>query len=72
MANDRNCSAGIGDLKRLAGTRSRPAVETPPKKARSWMLAVVAIASVVGAIIVMGAFIDVLVLYLTSTDPVRH
>lgn len=36
------------------------------------MLAVVAIASVVGAIIVMGAFIDVLVLYLTSTDPVRH
>uniref|UniRef100_UPI003BEF0050 hypothetical protein n=1 Tax=Burkholderia arboris TaxID=488730 RepID=UPI003BEF0050 len=72
MANDRNCSAGIGDLKRLAGTRSRPAVETPPKKARYWVLAAVAITSVVGAIILMGAFIDVLVLYLTSTDPVRH
>ncbi|WP_175817700.1 hypothetical protein [Burkholderia diffusa] len=72
MANDRNCSAGIGDLKRLAGTRSRPSVETPPKKARFWVLAVVAIASVVAAVIVMGAFIDVLVLYLTSTDPVRH
>ncbi len=47
-------------------------METPPKKARFWVLAVVAIASVVAAVIVMGAFIDVLVLYLTSTDPVRH
>ncbi|ABM48527.1 putative membrane protein [Burkholderia mallei] len=47
-------------------------METPPKKARFWVLAVVAIASVAGAIILMGAFIDVLVLYLTSTDPVRH
>ncbi|EMP73984.1 hypothetical protein D512_28843 [Burkholderia pseudomallei MSHR1043] len=47
-------------------------METPTKKARSWVLAVVAITSVVGAIILMGAFIDVLVLYLTSTDPVRH
>lgn len=72
MAKDRNCSAGIGDLKRLAGPQSRPATGTPPKKAKFGVLAVVAIASVVGAFILMGAFIDVLVLYLTSTDPVRH
>lgn len=67
----RNCSAGIGDLKRLA-ERSRPEIKTPPKKAKFGVLAVVAIASVVGACILMGAFIDVLVLYLSSTDPVRH
>lgn len=41
-------------------------------KMRFWVLAVVALASVVGAIILMEVFIDVLVTYLSSTDPVRH
>lgn len=72
MTTDRNCSAGIGDLKRLAGPRARPAIETPPKKTARWVPVVVAIAAVIGAIVVMGAFIDVLLLCLTSTDPVRH
>lgn len=46
---------------------------TPPKKARFWVRAVVvALTSVVVALILTGAFIDVLVLYLVSTDPVRH
>ena len=72
MMKDRNCSAGVGDLKRLIDPRSRSATETPPMKMRFWVLAVVALASVVGAIILMEVFIDVLVTYLSSTDPVRH
>lgn len=72
MMKDRDCSAGIGDLKRLAGSRSRPAIETPPKRAKFGVLALVRLASLIGAIILMAVFIDVLVAYLTSTDPVRH
>ncbi|MDN7592141.1 hypothetical protein [Burkholderia seminalis] len=72
MTKDRDCSAGIGDLKRLAGSLSRPAIETPSKRAKFGVLALVAVASVIGAIILMAIFIDVLVGYLTSTDPVRH
>ncbi|MDN7445591.1 hypothetical protein QZM64_41235 [Burkholderia cepacia] len=72
MTKDRDYSAGIGDLKRLAGSRSRPAIETPPKRAKFGVLALVALASVVGAIILMAVFIDVLVTYLASTGPVRH
>ena len=72
MMKDRNCSAGIGDLKGLTGPRSRSETETPPRKAGFWVLAVVALASVVGATILMDVFIDVLVTYLSSTDPVRH
>jgi hypothetical protein len=72
MTKDRDCSAGIGDLKRLAGSRSRPAIATPPKRAKFGVLALVAVASVIGAIILMSIFIDVLVGYLASTGPVRH
>lgn len=72
MAKDRNDSAGIRDLKHLAGPRLRSSIETPSKQAKFGVLAVVALASVVGAFILMGAFIDVLVLYLIETDPVRH
>lgn len=72
--NDRDYSAGIGDVKRLSVLRSSRTVERRLKKENvrlQWTLRT-AIAAVIGSVLFICAFLYVLLTYLSLGDLVRH
>ncbi|RQR45354.1 hypothetical protein DIE19_35575 [Burkholderia sp. Bp9126] len=67
-----NYSAGIGDVKRLMGQRSRRPVEPGSRKIRLHWTPLTAIAVLIASILFAWAFLHAIFVHVFSAGPVRH